>query len=136
MPIDTLTEQKKYFAEMVALPSAGHKLIKAAQTLRETYPTLTGTEKAELVSWIKLISDLDKFVTGEDQSYYTSIAIIKRGFRRANLEHLAKYSSEDVGSIVAEDERDDEYRFNIWNTEFQYIKTFLNQFAIEYRILN
>ncbi len=135
MATDTLTADKTYFAEMVALPNAGHKLILAAKTLREKYQTLTDSEKTNLVDWVKLISNLNTFITGEDQTYFIQVAVVKKGLRRANVEHLAKYSSEEVGNVEAPDERDDEYVFNIWKSEFQYIKTFLNQFDIAYRIV-
>lgn len=132
---DILKAHKAHFAEMVDLPNAGHKLINAAKALRDDYVTLTDTEKSDLIEWVQLISALDRFITGEDQSYYVRIAVPKKGLRRANLEHLAKYSSEEVGDVDAADGHGDEYQFNIWKSEYVYIKTFLKQYDIEYRLV-
>lgn len=136
MTTDTLRTHKKTFSEMVEQRNAGHKLIDAAKTLREDYKLLTDVEKRELVDWVQSISVLDKFVTGEDQAYFTSVAVLKKGLRRYNVEHLARYSSEEVVDLDAVDTDDDEYVFRIWKSELTYIKTFLTQYDIKYRIVD
>lgn len=124
---------KTIFSEAVDAASA-HKIIVAAKALRELYSTLTANEKSDLDDWVRLRSDLLPFITGEDKSYFIQVAVRKKGLRRANLEHLERYSSEATATIES-DTDDDEYRFNIWKSEWSYVQNFLKQFDIAHRIL-
>ncbi|AYB31482.1 hypothetical protein [Chryseolinea soli] len=133
---DEIRTRKINFVDAVTTPSSGHKLIRAAKELREIYASLPEDDQGILLEWVTLTSDLDKFVSGEDRSYYTPVAVLKKGLRRANLEHLQRYTSEETGDIEGMDSVDDEYTFNIWKSEWIYVETFLKQFEIRYRVLS
>lgn len=126
---------KVNFVDAVTTQASGHKLIRAAKALRELYEMLPADERSTLVEWVRSISDLDKFISGEDKNYYTPVAVVKKGLRRANLEHLQRYTSEEADDIEGP-EGQEEYTFNIWKSEWLYIETFLKQFEIQYRVLS
>jgi|GEM_PF-2361344 len=130
-----ISTMKMYFKEMTQTPGAGYKIIEAAEALRRLHQSLPAIEQLELIAWIESISDLDAFVSGSDKDYYVSIAVRQKGLRRANLQHLQRYSSDETGHLKAPNENDDEYTINIWKSEWRYIENFLAQFEIEYRIL-
>ncbi|HTF17750.1 MAG TPA: hypothetical protein VK658_06745 [Chryseolinea sp.] len=127
---------KKAFADAVETSSSGHKVIAAAKTLRELYSSLSEPERMDLLVWVRLRSPLDSFVSGEDRAYYVQVAVQKKGLRRANLEHLERYSSEETGFIKGVYDDNDEYTFNIWKSEWRYIEGFLKQFEMVYRIVS
>ncbi len=127
---------KMHFAEMVGMPGAGHKLINAAQALRQLHDSMSVVEQEELLAWVRSVSNLESFVSGENQTYYIRIAVQKKGLRRANLEHLQRYSSDEITDIEATLEDDDKYVINIWKSEWRYIENFLKQFEINYRVVH
>jgi len=131
-----ITAMKMHFTEMVGMPGAGHKLIGAAQALRELHDSMPVVDQVELLAWVRSVSDLESFVSGEDRTYYIRIAVRKKGLRRANLEHLQRYSSDEIADIEATLEEDDEYAINIWKSEWRYIENFLKQFEISYRVVS
>ena len=126
---------KTRFAEMTETPGAGHKLIDAARALRDLYRSLPDTRQVELAEWVRSFSDLDSFVCGTETSFYVQIAVRKKGVRRANFEHLERYTSEDIVVITGEEEEDNEYIFHIWKTEWRYVEGFLKEFEIPYRLM-
>lgn len=123
------------FANAVEPPASGNKVIAAAKALREFYRSLSDVERNELIAWVRLRSHLDSFINGEDTAYYIQVAVPRKGLRRASLEHLERYSSEETGTITAAFADNDEYIFNIWKSEWQYVEGFLKQFDIAYRVL-
>jgi hypothetical protein len=127
---------KKVFAEVVDEDASAHKVIAAAKAMRELYNSLPEDEQTELIAWVRLHSDLDAFVAGTDNDYYIKIAVPRKGLRRANLEHLERYSSEATETIAAVNEDDDEYSFNIWRSQWGYIEQFLKQYDLAYRIVS
>jgi hypothetical protein len=133
---DEIKTRKIQFNDAVTTPGSGHKLIRAAKDLREVYVSLSEDEQGILLEWVRLTSNLDRFISGEDQNYYTPVAVVKKGLRRANLEHLQRYTSEETGDIEGADTADDEYTFNIWKSEWPYVENFLKQFEIRYRVLS
>jgi hypothetical protein len=133
-PEDTRTI-KMIFADAVEAPASAHKVIAAAKALRELYRALPDVERKSLIEWVRLRSNLDSFISGEDKTYFIRIAVPKKGLRRANLEHLERYSSEETGTIEAAQTANDEYTFNIWKSEWPYIEGFLKQMEIAYRIM-
>ena len=133
---DEVRTRKIHFVDAVTTPGSGHKLIRAAKNLREIYASLSDDEQGVLLEWVRLTSDLDTFISGEDRDYYTPVAVPKKGLRRANLEHLQRYTSEETADIEGTEEDDDgEYTFNIWKSEWPYVENFLKQFEIRYRVL-
>jgi len=124
------------FAEAIDEHASAHKLIAAAKALRTLYRSLPKEEQMELIEWVRLRSALDSFINGEDKAYYIQIAVRRKGLRRANVEHLERYSSEETGVIDGANDDDDEYVFNIWRSEWPYIENFLKQFEIGYRIVS
>ncbi|MBL0742985.1 hypothetical protein [Chryseolinea lacunae] len=126
---------KVEFVDAVTTQRSGHKLIRAAKALRELCAALPEDERNTVVQWVRSISDLDRFVSGDDKSYYQPVAVVKKGLRRANLEHLQRYTSEESADIEGADDND-EYTFNIWKTEWIYVETFLKQYEIPYRVLS
>lgn len=127
---------KAHFTEMAGMPGAGHKLISAAQALRKLHDAMSVDEQGDLLAWVRSVSDLESFVSGQDDTYYVQIAVQKKGLRRANLEHLQRYSSDETTDIEATLEENDEYGINIWKSEWRYIENFLKQFEIKYRIVH
>ena len=124
------------FAEAVEAPASGHKVIAAAKALRDYYRTLPEIEKRDLIEWVRVRSSLHSFIDGNDTAYYVQIAVPKKGLRRANLEHLERYSSEETGTLSEAHSDSDEYTFNIWKSEWRYIEGFLKQFEIGHRIVS
>ncbi|HEY5747244.1 MAG TPA: hypothetical protein VIU12_14280 [Chryseolinea sp.] len=133
---DEVRTRKIHFADAATTPGSGHKLIRAAKNLREIYASLSSDEQRVLLEWVRLTSNLDTFISGEDRDYYTPVAVPKKGLRRANLEHLQRYTSEETDDIEGADEGNDEYTFNIWKSEWPYVENFLKQFEIRYRVLS
>lgn len=127
---------KRIFADAVEAPASGHKVIAAARAMRVHYRTLPENEKDVLIEWVRVRSNLDSFINGDDTAYYIQIAVPKKGLRRANLEHLERYSSEDTGILTATYADSDEYIFNIWKSEWRYIVGFLKQFEIVHRVVS
>ena len=121
---------------MAELPGAGHKLIEAARNLRATYHGLSSHEQQLLIEWVRLISDLDTFITGENKTYYVRVAVPEKGLRRADLNHLERYSSEATDIISGRQHDDDKYVFNIWKSELKYVENFLKQYGINYQLLD
>ena len=119
-----------------AIETPGHKLIAAAQALRVLYRAQSPAERQNLIDWVRLSSDLDKFISGEDTTYYICVAVLKKGLRRAQLDHLERYSSDVTGEIAAMHEESDEYTFNIWRSQWSYVEKFLKQFEIRYRLVD
>lgn len=133
---DEVRTRKINFVDAVTTPGSGHKLIRAAKNLREIYGSLSGDEQNVLLEWVRLTSNLDTFISGEDRDYYTPVAVPRKGLRRANLEHLQRYTSEETADIEGTEEDDGEYTFNIWRSEWPYVENFLKQFEIRYRVLS
>jgi len=131
---EEITSAKMRFLEAIETP--GYKLIAAAQALRVLYRAQSPAERQNLINWVRLSSDLDTFVSGEDTTYYISIAVLKKGLRRAQLAHLERYSSDETGEIETMHEDRDEYTFNIWRSQWSYVEKFLTQFEIGYRLLD
>jgi hypothetical protein len=127
---------KMMFSDAVEEHASAHKLIAAAKRLRELYRSLPEGDRVDLIAWVRLRSNLDSFVNGENKTYYVQVAVLRKGLRRANLEHLERYSSEETSTIEGADEDDDEYVFNIWRSEWRYIENFLKQFDIRYRVVS
>src|SRR6186713_2487458 len=126
---EEITSAKMRFLEAIETP--GYKLIAAAQALRALYRAQSPAERQNLINWVRLSSDLDTFVSGEDTTYYISIAVLKKGLR---LAHLERYSSDETGEIETMHEDRDEYTFNIWRSQWSYVEKFLTQFEIGYRL--
>jgi hypothetical protein len=127
---------RKVFNEVVEEGRSSHKVIAAAKAIRALYNSLPEAEKSKLIEWVRLRSDLDAIITGEDSNYYIQIAVPKKGLRRANLEHLERYSSEATELIPSDHEDDVEYCFNIWRSQRDYVERFLKQFGIAHRIVS
>ena len=124
------------FSDAVETSASAHKLIAAAKALRGLYRSLPEADKNELIEWVRLRSNLDAFISGQDLNYYLQIAVPTKGLRRANLEHLERYSSEETTMIATKYADGDEYMFNIWKSEWRYVENFLKQFDISYRIVS
>ena len=134
--LDEIRAIKNTFSDAVEEHASAHKVIAAAKALREVYRSLPKAEQMDLIEWVRLRSDLDTFINGENKTYYVQIAVLQKGLRRANLEHLERYSSEETAVIEGEQDAGDEYVFNIWRSEWRYIENFLKQFEISYRVVS
>ena len=134
--LDEIRAIRNTFSDAVEEHASAHKVIAAAKALREVYRSLPKAEQMDLIEWVRLRSDLDTFINGENRTYYVQIAVLQKGLRRANLEHLERYSSEETGVIDGEHDDGDEYVFNIWRSEWRYIENFLKQFEISYRVVS
>jgi len=131
---EDLRSAKLRFLEVVESP--GHELIAAARTLRLLYRSQNADEQQQLIQWVRSASDLAGFVSGSDTAYYVGVAIRKHDLHRAQLEHLQRYSSDEIAEIEAIFKDEDEYALKIWLSEWRQAATFLTEFDIPFRIID